>query len=273
MQKWLRTYYWRRLKERNGVTVQPDWQRPALLFSPHQDDETLGCGGTVIKKTAAGAQVGIVFMTDGRSSHGHLMPAPQLSAIRMQEAVAAATLLGVAESRVHFLGFEDGRLEHQQTQAVPAIVELLNRYLPGEVYLPDAGEPPADHRATNQIVRAALAATGHAVTIYEYPIWFWHHWPWVNFRQKTFRETRQVARNTLANRFGRRLLADFHHLVYVGDVLQQKRQALEQHRSQLQQLLPDARWLTLGDVAGGDFLACFFQEYELFSEERLDRTG
>jgi LmbE family N-acetylglucosaminyl deacetylase len=213
--------------------------------------------------------VGIVYMTDGRSSHGHLMPGPKLSAMRMQEAVAAANVLGVNESHVHFLAFEDGRLEAHQDAAVAATVALLQQYRPDEVYLPYAGEPPADHRAANRIVRAALATAGHVTTVYEYPIWFWYHWPWVNFRQKTFRETRQVARNTLTTRFGRRLLSDFHRLVYVGDVLAQKRQALEQHRSQLQRLLPGVRWLTLADVAGGDFLACFFQEYELFSE-RVD---
>jgi LmbE family N-acetylglucosaminyl deacetylase len=270
VQHWLRAYYWRRLKEGNGVTVEPVWQRPALLFSPHQDDETLGCGGTVIKKSDAGAQVGIVYMTDGGGSHGHLMPGPQLSALRMQEAVAAAHVLGVNQSQVHFLGYEDGRLETHLAEALPATVTLLQQYRPEEVYVPYAGEPPADHRATNHIVRAALALAGCTAVVYEYPVWFWHHWPWVNWRQNTARETGQVARNTLKNRFGRRLLSDFKRPVYVGDVLERKQEALRQHRSQMQRLLPDPRWLTLPDVAGGDFLSCFFQEYELFSE-RVER--
>ncbi len=79
--------------------------RSAVVFSPHADDETLGCGGTLIKKRAAGATVKIAFMTDGRTSHGHLMPADRLIALRAQEAVAAAQVLGLAESDVCFLGF------------------------------------------------------------------------------------------------------------------------------------------------------------------------
>jgi hypothetical protein len=47
--------------------------KPAIIFAPHQDDETLGCGGTIIRKKQAGANLQIVFMTDGCRSHAHLM--------------------------------------------------------------------------------------------------------------------------------------------------------------------------------------------------------
>src|SRR5687768_14178340 len=39
--------------------------RSAVVFSPHYDDETLGVGGTVIRKRDCGAIVYLVFMTDG----------------------------------------------------------------------------------------------------------------------------------------------------------------------------------------------------------------
>ena len=48
-------------------------KRSAIFFSPHQDDETLGCGGTIIRKKRMGAEVKIVFMTDGCNSHPHLI--------------------------------------------------------------------------------------------------------------------------------------------------------------------------------------------------------
>jgi LmbE family N-acetylglucosaminyl deacetylase len=267
LRDYLKGYYQRRLRQRQDVNDPPVWARSAILFSPHQDDETLGCGGTMIKKTAAGAAVTIVYMTDGRSSHGHLMEPAQLSAVRRQEATAAAVKLGVCEADVHFLDWVDGRLQEHQKEAVPQIAELLRRYRPAEVYIPYSAEPPADHRATNQIVRSAMSLAGHTAVVYEYPIWFWYHWPWVSLRQNTAGETRQVIRNTVATGGGRRLLTDFDRLVDVSDVLERKQDALNQHRSQMQPLLPDRRWLTLADVAHGDFLACFFQGYELF------RTG
>jgi hypothetical protein len=60
------------------------------------------------------------------------------------------------------------------------------------------------------------------------------------------------------------MLRDFHCFVRVGDVLPLKRAALERHRSQVERLRPDPAWLTLGDIAGGDFLKCFFQDREIF---------
>jgi LmbE family N-acetylglucosaminyl deacetylase len=44
-----------------------------VVFSPHPDDETLGCGSTIIKKKRLGADVTIVFMTDGSKSHPHFI--------------------------------------------------------------------------------------------------------------------------------------------------------------------------------------------------------
>ena len=54
----------------------------AVIFAPHQDDETLGCGGTIILKTQAAAQVTIVFLTDGSTSHRRFISAAKLTQIR-----------------------------------------------------------------------------------------------------------------------------------------------------------------------------------------------
>ena len=59
-----------------------DLVRPALVFAPHQDDETLGCGGTILKKRAAGAEVGLVFLADGGTSHEKLMVPQEMATLR-----------------------------------------------------------------------------------------------------------------------------------------------------------------------------------------------
>src|SRR3972149_6748886 len=64
----------------------------AIVFAPHPDDETLGCGGTIIKKKRAGAKIRIVFTTDGRHAQD-LIPEDEMKAIRVREAVTAACLL------------------------------------------------------------------------------------------------------------------------------------------------------------------------------------
>jgi hypothetical protein len=64
--------------------------------------------------------------------------------------------------------------------------------------------------------------------------------------------------------FGLRLIVAFRHGVFVADQLEKKRQALAQHRSQMMILRPGTAWPTLSDVSEGEFLKCFFQDFEIF---------
>jgi LmbE family N-acetylglucosaminyl deacetylase len=236
----------------------------AIIFAPHPDDETLGCGGTILKKKQAKAEVKIVFMTDGRQSHGHLIEVNKLISIRAKEALAASQQLGLTGPDIIFLEFEDGQLHQHRDAATQRVIQLLSHYRPDEVFIPYSMEPPLDHSATNEIVLAALRNCRIRATVYEYPIWFWHHWPWVNIPIQLRRKTLAVMRNSFYAGLGLRLLRDFRYAVYIGDVIELKRTALEEHKSQMSRLIPHPDWATLGDVSNGQFLKCFFQEYEIF---------
>ena len=83
----LRRFYHRIARDRARFLTEDALKRSAIVFAPHPDDETLGCGGTIIKKRQAGAKISIVFMTDGRTSHGHLMDINELTTRRVEEAV------------------------------------------------------------------------------------------------------------------------------------------------------------------------------------------
>jgi LmbE family N-acetylglucosaminyl deacetylase len=153
-------------------------RRPAVVFSPHFDDETLGCGGTIIKKKMAGADVKIVFMTDGSKSHRHLIAEDELKTIRTNEALAVSRLLGLQNGEVIFLGFEETKLNEYADSAAKKVTEVLFRTQPSEVFIPYHKEPllwSEDHLSTNRIVVSALQMFGRKMVVYEYPIWFWHH--------------------------------------------------------------------------------------------------
>lgn len=256
--------YTRSLNAGRRLPTDAELRRSALVISPHQDDETLGCGGTILRKRAAGADVWVVFMTDGRQSHGHLMPAAELAGLRKAEAMAACQVLGVAQERVFFLDYPDGSLGAHRPAATEQVAALLARYDPAEVYLPYRAEPTADHQAAHDIGRAALAQAGTARTVLEYPVWYWHHWPWVSLRQSDKRESWSVLRHTVQAMAGLRLARDFRFGVPIAGVREQKLAALQEHHTQMTPFLPDANWLTLHDVANGEFLNCLLQDYELF---------
>jgi LmbE family N-acetylglucosaminyl deacetylase len=246
-----------------------EFARSAIIFAPHPDDEALGCGGTVIRKKRVGAPVKIVFMTDGSESHAHLMQARDLRALRAVEAVSAAKALGVGESDVILLDFQDGRLADHREKGIRRVLEILQCEQPAQLFIPYAKDGPPDHEATADIVITALRAWGQPATIYEYPVWFWHHWPWTPLQTRGRGLLGDVKRGVVS---GWTLLKDFRSCVPIGDVLGLKRAALAHHQSQMTRLISDSSWTTLNDVAEGDFLRCFFQEREIFYRHCLGKN-
>src|ERR1700748_634659 len=95
--------------------------RRALVFSPHPDDESLGCGGTILKKKRAGATVKLVHVSDGGGSTT-LIPRDQLTAMRKQESLNAGRVLGVDD--IYFLEFPDGHLGEHMPAAVERVADL-----------------------------------------------------------------------------------------------------------------------------------------------------
>lgn len=271
MRQFLQKYFKTKLQARQKDLETEELRRSAMVFSPHYDDETLGCGGTILLKKQLGASVQIVFMADGSTSHAHLMPAPELAALRAQEALAAARALGVDETDVFLLRFPESRLRDYFEEAVDRVAAILRQHRPEQVFMPYAREPllwSADHLATTGIVQTALRQTAPEVKMFEYPIWFWYHWPWVGVPWHRRDQALTILRNSVSSYFGLRLLHDFNYGVTIESVLAGKRAALHQHRSQITKLEPAEQWATLNEIAGGEFLECFFQPREHFALPR-----
>jgi len=267
----LREAYRRRLKQRAIDPATDDLVRSAIVFAPHPDDETLGCGGIIAKKRQAGANVTVVFMTDGSGSHGSFMPPQELATIRRQEAFAACRALDVPGDNLVFLDFPDGSLRRHETAAVKQIGRLLRECRPKEVYFPFSADGPADHLATYHAVRRAIAAGEEPVIRNAYPVWFWRHWPWTRQPMRVDKDALSLLAGTLKAMCGIRLLGTFSHIVDISDQLEQKRSALAAHRSQMERFWGKTEWPILEDVSGGDFLACFLQPYEVF--QRREPAG
>lgn len=93
-----------------------------LVIVAHPDDAEFGCGGTVALWTERGVTVNYVVCTDGAlgimGSWPKVVPPTELRALRQQEQLDAARVLGVGD--VQFLGYPDG---------TPLDVEGLRREL------------------------------------------------------------------------------------------------------------------------------------------------
>lgn len=150
-------------------------QKSAMVFSPHQDDETLGCGGMIALKRSLGVPVEVVFLTDGRYGRPESITPETIVDIRQQEAVNALTTLGVARKETHFLNQLDGSLQHlpndQRQYIIDRLVQRLQSFMPEEVYVPHRNDTHGDHEATYNLVKEAIAASGIEVELLQYPIW------------------------------------------------------------------------------------------------------
>lgn len=149
-------------------------KRPLLVLAPHPDDETLGCGATVARARALGAQVRLVVVSDGAASPGADEPAT-LRERRARELALAAGRLGVPADHVTSLGFPDGQLPVHE----PRIVRSVGAVLDGDgtahrpiVFAPSPYDPHPDHAAVGRAAREICSACD--LPLYAYPVWQWN---------------------------------------------------------------------------------------------------
>jgi LmbE family N-acetylglucosaminyl deacetylase len=265
----LRTWAARVLRQyllsRSAPLAPHELREPTLVFAPHPDDETLGCGGTIAKRREAGARVQVAFLTDGSASHVRHMTRSALARARQHEAEGAARELGLHEGDLHFLGFPDGELHRHGESAAARVRALLRREQPRAVYVPHLGDGPSDHRTTSELVLDGLRAMGLRATVFEYPVWLWHSFPWV--RLDTSRGLRRALANSACSQLA--LLRGERCVVPLGPARTVKLRALRCYESQMSAPPGMTNWPTLGDVAGGDFLAALLTDHEIFHRREV----
>lgn len=241
--------------------------RKTIVFSPHPDDETLGCGGTILKKNKIGAKTTICFMTNGERSHPDLISEEKLKLIRVAEAKKAGCMLGVKETDMVFLDLPDSKLSERISAGTKAVQKIILSEQPDEVFIPFKNEPVInDHVATNRIVLNALKSVKKKPVINEYPIWLWYHFPWVNVPSVKVRAIGEYIRRSLIAELN---LTNFRSSVYVGDVINQKMAVLNSYESQLSHMNSKLNWNSLKDIGQGDFFNCFLREFEIFYRYEL----
>jgi len=125
-----------------------------LVFSPHPDDETIGCGGSLAIHTRAGDLVKLVILTNGAmGDFSGKATRDEYIARRKNEAIHASKLLGIDD--IEFWGYEDRNLAGSK-EAISRMVDLLRKYKPGMVYVPSPLEFHPDHRAASFFVCEAI---------------------------------------------------------------------------------------------------------------------
>ncbi len=219
-----------------------------LVVAPHPDDESLGCDGAIALLARYDLCPAALFVSDGTGSHpnSRRWPAPALRALREGEAREALSRLGASAQDSLFLGLKDGAVPSAQSpgfaEAVARCRAALDAVQPQTVLLPWRRDPHPDHRATSEIVRAALCDSAPTIRVLEYPIWAW---------ERAAPEDLPRAGEARAFRLD------------VTPVLDAKQQAIDAHQSQVTHLIdddPQGFWLSPA------VLAHFARPWEVYLE-------
>jgi LmbE family N-acetylglucosaminyl deacetylase len=138
-----------------------------LVVSPHPDDESIGCGGTLRKHIIEGDHVRVLFITSGEHG-GHGLDQEEMSDIREREAQQAATILGISD--IEFWRQPDGALRASH-RLIERFVESIQSYGPDLIYVPNEQESHPDHRAAARLVRAARQRVTTSPTVLMFEVW------------------------------------------------------------------------------------------------------
>jgi LmbE family N-acetylglucosaminyl deacetylase len=218
-------------------------RQKVVIFAPHPDDDILACGGTIALKIKQGYDVYIVYMTGGGNSHLYELgiasdPNPsELAELRKEEAKKALSVLGLNKDTLIFLNFEDGKLENNLCAGEGEVKQTLKNLQPLEVYFPTRWDTHRDHRATNIIVCKSLKAIHFQGFAYQYTI--------------CGREDSDYF--------------DDEQLVDISSVLELKKKAIQEHKSQVAKLFPRQERAILDD----SFIAKFLGKVEIFTQLNL----
>lgn len=264
-----------RLERRCRTVSVDELRRRAVVIAPHYDDETLGCGATLALKARHGAQVHVLFLTDGAASHAAHLDRQQLRELRRSEAVSAVRALGLDDSSIGFGELPDGALTEHEDEAVELIANYVSEHRPSEVYVPHRGDGHADHTAATAAAMRAIAGVLGPVDVYEYPVWHWQQWPWVGLAPLWQRRRWGAAelhgdawRRSARSWFGLRFSSSLNAVVDVEQTRAQKCAAAERYVTQM--AVPEGvdGWPTLHDVSFGHFVERLLNRREFFRVTR-----
>lgn len=123
--------------------------KDCLVIAPHPDDESIGCGGSIMKHVKDGSRVKVIFLTSGDKGDFRGVFGNDYLNLRRESALNALSLLGVGD--YEFWGFKDRELLKEQDTIYEKVNMLVREFKPALIYVPSPYEAHPDHRVAASI--------------------------------------------------------------------------------------------------------------------------
>lgn len=122
-----------------------------LVVAPHADDETLGCGGAILRFVQSGAKVHWLLVTGMAEHFGYTKEQVKQ---RLDDTALVAEKYGFAQ--VHQLNFRPAALDTiTKGELIAGISRVVNQVEPEEVFTVYRNDAHSDHEAVYDAVMSA----------------------------------------------------------------------------------------------------------------------
>jgi N-acetylglucosamine malate deacetylase 1 len=159
----------RRATHRMPVLLEAPVASRLLVIAPHMDDETIACGGTLLRHRALGSAVRVVFVSDSSAGLADAALAARVAAARRAEMALVTPAYGL-ESIVE-LGFPDGSLVGHEAPIAARLAAQIRAFAPAQIFVPFPFDGHADHQACALAAGEAMRQAGWAGEVMAYEVW------------------------------------------------------------------------------------------------------
>ena len=134
------------------IPVQPNLEnyRNVLVLSPHQDDESIGAGGLLLKLAAKGANLHVLYTTDGAQNNLGISVAESVE-LRNKEAKKALSYIGASFHQMKVSNIRP-TISLENVKELSAYIHRLN---PDLILVPWFLDTPVKHRLANHMLYLA----------------------------------------------------------------------------------------------------------------------
>jgi len=132
-----------------------------LVISAHQDDEVIGCGGTICRHNGNGDTVGIVYVASG-SKNVPYKEGDKAVELIMSQAYNSCDILDIERDNIYFLDEEDRFLSYNGT-LLRKLIKIMREFKPQTIYTHHEHEADVDHAGVYEATKEAFWLSGSPV--------------------------------------------------------------------------------------------------------------
>jgi len=123
-----------------------------LVVAPHPDDETLGCGGVILKHIANGDEVHWLIVTNISKEYGWSSKDVNIRATEIEKVSKMYKF-----HQVHCFSLPTTRLDEiNYSELVSMFTKVLNLIKPSNIYMPYRFDVHTDHQITAKAIQSSI---------------------------------------------------------------------------------------------------------------------